>query len=79
VEHEGAKRMIAELEGMSPDDEYFDARVTVLAEMIKHHVKEEEQPGGMFAEAKKSNMDLKGLGEQMSGRKSELQRSAEAA
>jgi len=79
VEHEGAKKMIAELEGMSPDDEYFDARVTVLAEMIKHHVKEEEQPDGMFAEAKKSNMDLKSLGEEISGRKTELQRSAEAA
>jgi hypothetical protein len=64
---------------MAPDDEYFDARVTVLAEMIKHHVKEEEQPGGMFAEAKKSNMDLEGLAEQMSRRKSELQRNAEAA
>jgi hypothetical protein len=41
--------------------------------MIKHHVKEEEQPGGMFAEAKKSGMDLKALGERMLARKSELQ------
>ncbi|MEA3106813.1 MAG: hypothetical protein QOI88_1418 [Gammaproteobacteria bacterium] len=79
VEHEGAKRLIAELDGMKPEDDYFDARVTVLAEMIKHHVKEEEQPGGMFAEAKKSKMDLKGLGEEMSARKMELQRNDEAA
>ena len=41
--------------------------------MIKHHVKEEEQPGGMFAEARKSNMDLDALGEQMAARKGELQ------
>ena len=78
VEHEGAKRLIAELQGMKPEDDYFDARVSVLSEMIKHHVKEEEQSGGMFAEAKKAKMDLKGLGEQMSARKMELQGSDEA-
>ena len=79
VEHEGAKRLIAELRGMRPEDDYFDARVTVLSEMIKHHVKEEEKAGGMFAEAKKSKMDLKGLGDQMSARKMELQSNDEAA
>ncbi len=46
--------------------------MTVLSEMIKHHVKEEEQPGGMFAEAKKSAMDLVALGQQMATRKKEL-------
>jgi hypothetical protein len=41
--------------------------------MIKHYVKEEEQPGGMFAEAKKSKrMDLKSVGEQLAQRKEEL-------
>jgi hemerythrin superfamily protein len=79
VEHEGAKRLIAELQGMKPEDDYFDARVTVLSEMIKHHVKEEEKAGGMFAEAKKSTLDLKGLGEQMSARKMELQGNDQAA
>jgi hypothetical protein len=79
VEHAGAKKLIAELRGMKSDEDYFDARVTVLSEMIKHHVKEEEKAGGMFAEAKKSTMDLKGLGEQMSSRKLELQRKDEAA
>jgi hypothetical protein len=79
VEHQGAKELIAQIEGMSADDEYFDAKVTVLSEMIKHHVKEEEQPGGMFAEAKKSDMDLKALGERLLERKSELQASERAA
>lgn len=79
VEHAGAKSLIAEVRGMSPSDDYFDAKVTVLSEMIKHHVKEEEQRGGMFAEAKKSDMDLQALGEQLSARKKELQASAEAA
>jgi hypothetical protein len=72
VEHEGAKRLIAEIEGSSADDEYFDARVTVLSEMIKHHVKEEEQPGGMFAKARDSDMDLRALGEQLQMRKAEV-------
>jgi len=72
VEHAGAKRLIAEIERMSVDDDYYDAKVTVLREMIKHHVKEEEQPGGMFAKAKSSDMDLKGLGARMQARKKEL-------
>ena len=79
VEHAGAKALIAEIQGMSPGDDYFDAKVTVLSEMIKHHVKEEEQPGGMFAEAKKSDMDLRSLGEQLMERKRELQATAKAA
>ncbi len=72
IEHEGAKRLIAEIETLSPADEYYDARVTVLDEMIKHHVKEEEQPGGMFAEARKCGLDLKVLGARMQARKLEL-------
>jgi len=73
IEHDGAKKLIAEIEKSGPDDDYYDAKVTVLSEMIKHHVKEEEQPGGMFAEAKKSDMDLVALGEQMATRKAELE------
>jgi hypothetical protein len=79
IEHEGAKRLIAEIEGSDASDDYFDARVTVLSEMIKHHVKEEEQPGGMFAEAREADMDLRELGEQLKMRKAELeQRSGKA-
>ena len=73
VEHDGAKKLIAEIEKSSPADDYFDSKVHVLSEMIKHHVKEEEQPSGMFAEAKQAKkMDLKALGAEMSARKSEL-------
>ena len=50
VEHAGAKKLIGQIERSDSGDDYFDAKVTVLSEMIKHHVKEEEQPGGMFAE-----------------------------
>ena len=72
VEHESAKRLIAEIESSGPDDEYFDAKVTVLSEMIKHHVKEEEQPDGLFAKSRQSEMDLVSLGEQLTSRKAEL-------
>jgi hypothetical protein len=44
----------------------------VLSEMIKHHVKEEERPRGMFAEARKSKMDLYELGAELLARKQEL-------
>jgi hemerythrin superfamily protein len=72
VEHNGAKKLIAEIEGSGPSDDYYDAKVKVLSEMIKHHVKEEEQPGGMFAEARKADMDLVTLGAQLKARKQEL-------
>jgi hemerythrin superfamily protein len=72
IEHAAAKKLIAEIEASGPDDDYFAARVKVLSEMIKQHVKEEEQRDGMFGEAKKSDMDLNALGEQLQARKQEL-------
>jgi hypothetical protein len=62
LEHGSAKLLIADIEAAEPDDDYYDARMKVLSEMIKHHVKEEEQPGGMFAKAKASDLDLEALG-----------------
>jgi Hemerythrin HHE cation binding domain len=76
VEHDGAKRLIAEIEASGPDDDYYDAKVKVLSEMIKHHVNEEEKRDGMFAKARKSGMDLETLGEQLATRKAELMEGA---
>lgn len=72
VEHDGAKKLIAEIEDGKPGDDHWDAKVKVLSEMIKHHVKEEEQRDGMFAKAKKSDLDLDALGEELQARKTEL-------
>jgi hemerythrin superfamily protein len=73
IEHDGAKKLIADIQGSTPADDYFDSKVHVLSEMIKHHVKEEEQPGGMFAEAKQSKkMDLLALGAELASRKKQL-------
>lgn len=79
VEHDGAKRLIADIENSSPSDEYFQSKVHVLSEMIKHHVKEEEKSDGMFAEAKKSKMDLEELGRRLLRRKQELKGGVAAA
>lgn len=72
VEHDGAKVLIAEILAGDPDGEFYDASVKVLSEMIKHHVKEEEQRDGMFAQAKKGEVDLDALGEQLAQRKADL-------
>jgi hypothetical protein len=72
VEHDGAKVLIAEILAGSPDDEFYDAKVTVLSEQIKHHVKEEEQRDGMFAQARKGDVDLSELAEALASRKKEL-------
>lgn len=72
VEHDGAKKMIAEIEKMKPADELYDAKVKVLGEYVKHHVKEEEQPGGIMAQAKRGDEDLDAMGERLKARKEEL-------
>lgn len=70
VEHAGAKDLIAQLEDASPDDDLYDAKVTVLGEQIDHHVKEEE--GDMFPKAKKAKVDTEALGAKMMKRKMAL-------
>jgi hypothetical protein len=73
VEHDGAKVLISELMNSDPDEEFYDAKVTVLSEDIKHHVKEEEKRGeGLFAQAKEAGLDLAALGGRLMARKQEL-------
>lgn len=73
VEHDGAKVLIAEIEGGAPSDEYYDAKVKVLQEQIEHHVKEEEQRmEGMFAQARKAGLDMDALGNELAKRKEQL-------
>lgn len=73
VEHDGAKVLIAEIEAGGPDDEFYEAKVKVLSEMIEHHVEEEEKRvEGMFAQARKAGLDMDELGERMAAEKKEL-------
>lgn len=79
VEHDGAKVLVNDIEAGGPDDDFYDAKVHVLSEEIKHHVKEEEAPSeGMFAQCRKTDVDLVALGEQMWARKQELLTQAKA-
>jgi hemerythrin superfamily protein len=73
VEHDGAKVIIAELAASGPDNDFYDSKVKVLSEQIKHHVKEEEmRVEGMFAQARDAGLDMEALGDQMAARKAEL-------
>ena len=73
VEHDAAKKLIGEIESSGAGDEFFAARVKVLSEMIRHHVKEEEMRDGLFARARRSDMDLVDIGRQLAERKQSLE------
>jgi hemerythrin superfamily protein len=64
-EHHIVKWTLSELEGMSGDEERFDAKVKVLMESVRHHVEEEE--GEMFPKVREAvgRKDLQALGETM--------------
>jgi hemerythrin-like domain-containing protein len=70
VEHNGAKDLIAQIQGASDIDAAYDAKVKVLSEYIKHHVKEEENE--IFPEVSSQKEELDELGQEMAARKSEL-------
>jgi hemerythrin superfamily protein len=71
VEHGTIKQLIATLQASDPSDRLFDANMTVLAEYVKHHVKEEETE--IFPKARKSRaLDLKRMGEEIAARKVQL-------
>ena len=73
VEHDGAKVLIAEIEAGGPDDNFYDAKVKVLSEMIEHHVKEEEKRvEGMFSHARAAGLEMDSLGEKMAAEKKQL-------
>jgi hemerythrin superfamily protein len=70
VEHAGAKHLISEIEAMKPGDDLYDAKIRVLGEQIKHHVKEEEEE--LFPEVESSGMDVGTVGKQLADRKTAL-------
>lgn len=70
VEHATLKALIAEVEGVQPGGEMFDAKIKVLSEYVKHHVKEEQSE--MFPKAKATQLDMHELGAAIAARKDEL-------
>lgn len=80
VEHDGAKLLVNDIMASSPSDDFYDAKVKVLSEEIKHHVHEEEMPSeGMFAQARKAGVDLVALRDDMLALKEQLKERAEQA
>jgi hemerythrin superfamily protein len=77
VEHQTAKDLIAQIEGMGEADEMFDAKVKVLGEYIDHHVKEER--GEIFPKARAARkLDLVAMRDELQARKDELAAEMEA-
>ncbi len=70
VEHASLKDLIAQIEAVEPDTEMVEARIKVLAEYVKHHVKEEQDE--MFPKVRASTIDVVELGMRMSARKEDL-------
>jgi hemerythrin-like domain-containing protein len=67
VEHASAKDLIAQLEAANPDDDLYDAKMTVLREYIQHHVVEEHTE--MFPKCRRAGMDLVELRGELEARK----------
>jgi len=73
VEHDSAKVLVAEIEAGSPSEEFYDAKVSVLSEMIRPHVREEEKRSeGLFAKAREAGLDMEALGACLRARKEQL-------
>jgi hemerythrin superfamily protein len=74
VEHDTAKILITEIAMGSPTaDPFFDAKVKVLSEYVRHHVEEEEKSAeSIFAKAIEGGVDTAALGRRMMQRREEL-------
>ena len=69
-EHHVAKLLIAELGEMNGSESHFDAKFIVLAENVRHHIKEEENE--MLPEAQKAKVDFEALAKKMRAAKTRL-------
>lgn len=70
VEHQSVKDLVRQIESSSPSEDLYDAKVKVLGEYVKHHVKEEQNE--IFKQARRAGLDLAELGERLKARKQEL-------
>ena len=75
-EHHVVHGLIGELKKMKPSDDRYDAKFTVLAENVKHHIKEEESD--MFPQAEECDIDWEALSSQVVKRKEQLMAKAGA-
>jgi hemerythrin superfamily protein len=77
-EHHVVKLVLKDLPNVDPEDERFEAKMTVLSELVEHHADEEEQE--MFKTAERLGKDeLEDLGERMEARIADTGRGRRAA
>ena len=67
TEHHVVKLLMTELSEMKPTDDHYDSKVTVLCELVTHHVQEEEKE--MFQKIEEANVDVDALGKKYTTRK----------
>ena len=68
--HASGKALTSQVRDAEPDGEVYDAKVKVMSEYVKHHVKEEQNE--MFPKARKTKLDLNELGARLAERKQQL-------
>jgi hemerythrin superfamily protein len=79
VEHDGVKVLVSDLVTNSVSAPFYDAKVKVLGDYVKHHVAEEERAGdGIFAKASAAGVDMSALGQQISQRKPQVKAQVES-
>lgn len=69
-EHHVAKLLIAELDNMDATESHWEAKFTVLAENIRHHIREEE--GEMLPQARHMDLDFEEVGRRLLAMKEKL-------
>jgi hemerythrin superfamily protein len=69
-EHHVVHGLLGELKKMKASDERYDAKFTVLAENVRHHIKEEESE--MLPKAEDCEIDWESLCSQVMKRKEQL-------
>ena len=71
-EHHVARVLIAELDSTGRENDHRDAKFKVLAESVRHHIKEEENE--VLPKAKELKIDFEALGQEILDRKEELKK-----
>ena len=67
AEHASVKDLVSQIETMHADEQKLNTMMTVLAEQVEHHVREEEDE--MFVKIRKTDINLDSLGELINERK----------
>jgi hemerythrin superfamily protein len=73
-EHHVVDLVLAELPQVDPSDERFEAKMTVLKELVEHHAEEEEEEMFPVAERKLGEDQLRELGQQMEAKVREMKK-----